>query len=132
MKRETVRHVILGIGIYAVARLLASILLVSFGAVIDPLWPMDRSGHEIVTPLLTSLSDAIAAAMAGCGMVWLVEDSSPARWAMVPAGLWLLAALNEVVVVGPSWIAVVPQVVAATLPAIACVAAARAAAWHAR
>ncbi len=114
----------------------------------------DGLRQALLTPFVTSLSHAIAAAAAGAAVVVLLVDSaspnrpnppdplgSPRitgasgtsarwRWAMVPAVLWFVASLDEVTISAPGWVPLVTQLIAAGLPSIVCVAAGHLADWH--
>jgi hypothetical protein len=132
MRRALARNGAIGVGVYACARVIAAVLHVGLQAATAGLFPAGRLEHAIGAPLAASLPDAIAAAIAGIVIVWLIDSPRPVRWAILPALLWLLAELNDIVVAAPGLVALVPQVIAAALPSCVCLAAARMADWHRR
>lgn len=127
---KTARNVLVGAGAFYVSRWLEGLLHVAVGAVLHAFIARGGAAHVLVSPLVESLSTALAAAAAGIATAWLVDARRPVPWTLVPAALWLLASLN-----GASFSSYAPvtgawQLLLATLPAIVCVAAGRLASWH--
>jgi hypothetical protein len=140
------RNVLLGIGAFYVSRWMAAVLRTALAALVDGVMPADGLRQVLLTPFVTSLSHAIAAASAGALVVLLVDSTTATpgarrtvgapwtsarwRWAAVPAVLWFVASLDAVTISAPGLIHFVTQLIAAALPSIVCLAAGHLADWH--
>ena len=136
------RNVLIGVGAFYVSRWFAALLRTGLTALLGGMMSADGLRQALLTPFVTSLSHALAAAAAGTAVVvLLVESYSPDspdspvtstrwRWAMVPAALWFVASLDEVLISAPGWVPLITQIIAAALPSIVCLAAAHLADWH--
>jgi hypothetical protein len=127
---------------------MAALLRTALTALAEGLMSADGLRQALLTPFVTSLSHALAAASAGAVVALLVDarDSPGAqaaprstglpatsarwRWAIVPAVLWFVASLDEVTISAPGWVHLVTQLIAAALPSIVCLAAGHLADWH--
>jgi hypothetical protein len=142
------RNVLIGVGAFYVSRWIAALLRTGLAALVEGGMSADGLRQALLTPFVSSLSHALAAAFAGAVVVVLVDaretpetpglpraPGSPGtsarwRWAMLPAVLWFVASLDEVTVSAPGWAHLVTQIIAAALPSIVCLAAAHLADWH--
>ena len=146
-----IRNVLIGVGAFYISRWIGALLKTGLTTLFEGMMSADGLRQALLTPFVTSLSHALAAAAAGIAVVVLLVDSdspnstdspdspeslvSPAastrwRWAMVPAALWFVASLDEVTISAPGWVPLVTQLIAAALPSIVCVAAGHLADWH--
>lgn len=129
------RHVLIGVGAFYVSRWIAALLRTGLTALLEGVMSADGLRQALLTPFVTSLSHALAAASAGAVVVLLVDSQPPGpserwRWAMVPALLWFVASLDDVTISAPGWVPLVTQLIAAALPSIVCLAAGHLADWH--
>jgi hypothetical protein len=142
------RNVLIGVGAFYASRWMAALLRTALTALAEGLMSADGLRQALLTPFVTSLSHALAAASAGAVVVLLADAagsrgtqeisrsvSLPAtsarwRWAIVPAVLWFVASLDEVTISAPGWVHLVTQLIAAALPSIVCLAAGHLADWH--
>lgn len=137
----------IGVGAFYTSRWMAALLRTALTAFVQGAMSADGLRQALLTPFVTSLSHAIAAASAGTAVVLLVDSDSAGspgspespgsagmsarwRWAAVPAVLWFVASLDEVTISAPGWVPLVTQIIAATLPSIVCMAAGHLADWH--
>jgi hypothetical protein len=123
----------MSIGMFYVSRFLAVLLRAALTPVAEGVMSADGLRQVLLTPFVTSVSHALAAAAAGAGVVWLVDASAASarwRWAAIPAALWFLASLDDVTISAPGWVHLVTQIIAAALPSIVCLAAGHLADWH--
>ncbi len=129
----TIRNALMGIGAFYVSRWIAALLQAALTPLVDGVMSADGVRQALLTPFVSSLSHAVAAASAGAVVVLLAdapETSTRWRWAAVPAALWFVRSLDEVTISAPGWIHLVTQVIAASLPSIVCLAAGHLADWH--
>jgi hypothetical protein len=142
------RNVLIGVGAFYVSRWMAALLRTALTALVGGAMSADGLRQVLLTPFVTSLSHALAAASAGAAVVFLIDSPSPPgssdslgapgspaptarwRWAAVPAVLWFVASLDEVTISAPGWVPLVTQLIAAALPSIVCLAAGHLADWH--
>jgi hypothetical protein len=123
----------MAIGVFYVSRWLAALLQGTLTPLVGGVMSADGARQALLTPFVSSLSHALAAASAGAVVVLLVEapeTSARWRWAAVPAALWFVRSLDEVTISAPGWIPLVTQIIAASLPSIVCLAAGHLADWH--
>jgi hypothetical protein len=127
------RNALMSIGAFYVSRFLAVLLRAALTPVAEGVMSSDSLRQALLTPFVTSVSHALAAAAAGAGVVWLVDASNASarwRWAAIPAALWFVASLDDVTISAPGWVHLVTQIIAAALPSIVCLAAGHLADWH--
>ena len=139
------RNVLIGVGAFYVSRWMAALLRTALTPLVGGVMSADGLRQALLTPFVTSLSHALAAASAGAMVIFLIDSpsapgssgslGSPAttvrwRWAAVPAALWFVASLDEVTIAAPGWVPLVTQLIAAALPSIVCLAAGHLADWH--
>jgi hypothetical protein len=127
------RNILIGVGAFYVSRWMAALLRTVLAALVDGMMSADGLRQALLTPFVTSLSHALAAAAAGVAVALLIDapgTSARGRWAMVPAVLWFVASLDEVTISAPGWVHLITQIIAAALPSIVCLAAANVAEWH--
>lgn len=127
------RNGLIGVGAFYVSRWVAALLRTALSALATGVMSADGLRQALLTPFVSSMSHALAAASAGAVVVLLVDSpGTPARWrwAAVPAVLWFVASLDEVTISAPGWIHLVTQLIAAALPSIVCLAAGHLADWH--
>lgn len=133
MRNDKARNVLIGVGAFYVSRWMAALLRTGLTTVVHGGMSADGLRQVLLTPFVSSLSHAIAAASAGAAVALLVvspESSVRWKWAMVPAVLWFVASLDEVTISAPGWAHLVTQLIAAALPSIVCLAAGHLADWH--
>jgi hypothetical protein len=133
--RTTARNLLLGVGAFYVSRWIAALLRTGLAALVGGAMSANGVRQALLTPFVSSMSHALAAAFAGAVVVLLVDSpGTPAsarwRWAMLPAVLWFVASLDEVTISAPGWVHLVTQLIAAGLPSIVCLAAGNLADWH--
>jgi hypothetical protein len=127
------RNALMGVGVFYVSRWIAALLQAAVTPVVEGVMSADGVRQALLTPFVSSLSHALAAASAGAVVVLLADAPATAarwRWAMVPAALWFVRSLDEVTISAPGWIHLVTQIIAASLPSIVCLAAGHLADWH--
>lgn len=125
------RNILIGVGAFYASRWIAALLRTGLTLLLEGVMSADGLRQALLTPFVTSLSHALAAAAAGAATVVLIDSERP-RWAWVPAVLWFIASLDEVTIGAPGWLPVVTQLIAAALPSIVCLAAGNLADWHRR
>ena len=139
------RNTLMSIGAFYVSRFIAVLLRAALTPLAEGVMSADGVRQALLTPFVTSLSHALAAASAGAAVVWLVQAPERAetsetsetsltsarwQWAAIPAVLWFVASLDEVTLSAPGWVPLVTQLIAAALPSIVCLAAGHLADWH--
>jgi hypothetical protein len=129
----------MSIGVFYVSRFMAVLLQAGLTPLAEVVISADALRQALLTPFVTSLSHALAAASAGAAVVLLVESSETKtgtstsgrwRWAAIPAALWFLASLSDVTISAPGWFHLATQILTAALPSIVCLAAGHLADWH--
>ena len=128
-----IRNALMGIGVFYVSRWIAALLRAALTPLVEGVMSADGVRQALLTPFVTSLSHALAAASAGAAVVLLAdapETSARWRWAAVPAVLWFVRSLDDVTISAPGWVHLVTQLIAAALPSIVCLAAGHLADWH--
>ena len=128
-----IRNALMGVGVFYVTRWLTALIHATLTPLVHAVMSADGVRPALLTPFVTSLSQAIAAASAGAVVVLLADapaTSTRWRWAAVPAVLWFVRSLDDVTISAPGWIHLVSQLVAASLPSIVCLAAGHLADWH--
>lgn len=127
-----IKNILIAVGAYTCGRWSAVLLGVALQHVVRLL--MTRRGvggsDMLVKALVTSLPDAIGAAISGVATAWLADSRNPGRWVMLTAACWMLLFVEDALVSAPTWIDVVTQTAIAALPAIVCIGAGRMAIWH--
>jgi hypothetical protein len=71
------RNVLIGVGAFYVSRWLAALLRTALAALAEGTISVDGLRQALLTPFITSLSHAIAAASAGAVVVLLIDSRSP-------------------------------------------------------
>jgi hypothetical protein len=132
-RHAAIRTILIGIGVFYVSRWIAALLQAALTPLVEGVISADGVRQALLTPFVTSLSHALAAASAGAAVVLLAEGpetSARWRWAAVPAVLWFVRSLDEVTISAPGWVHLVTQLIASSLPSIVCLAAGHLADWH--
>jgi hypothetical protein len=70
------RNVLIGVGAYYMSRWLAALLRTALTALVEGAMSADGLRQALLTPFVTSLSHAIAAASAGAAVVFLIDSHS--------------------------------------------------------
>ena len=131
MRVKAARNILLALGAYYCAQWLAAIVTTLLRILASASTVRDDFLHAVAGPFRMSVSDAIAAAACGIIVALLADSPNPARWTLLPAALLFLGASSDARF-ALTWADAAGQIVGATLPALVCIAAGRAAVWHRR
>jgi hypothetical protein len=131
MRVKTARNILLACGAYYCAQWLAAIVMTLLRILASAATVRDDFLHALARPFTTSLPDALAAAACGILVALFADSPNPARWTLLPAALLFLASTSDARF-ALTWADTASQIAAAALPALVCIAAGRAAAWHRR
>jgi hypothetical protein len=131
MRTKTARNVLLAFGAYYLAQWLAFIVAALLRSLADASAVHDDFLHALARPFMLSVPDAIAAAACGITVALLADSPNHARWTLLPAAMLFLAASGDARF-ARTWLDTAGQIAIATLPALVCIAAGRAAVWHRR
>jgi hypothetical protein len=128
---KAARNTLLVFGAYYCAQWLGAIVSTLLYRLTDAFAVRDDFLHALARPFRLSVPEAIAAAACGIVVALLVDSPNPARWTWLPAALLFLAASSDARF-ARTWLDTAGQIAIAALPALVCIAAARAALWHRR